>query len=104
MRQVSVEEARALLDGPAPPQLLDCRQPWEHHLCRIDGDVLIPLGELEERAGELDPARPVLVYCHAGVRSINGAVMLERLGYEAMSMRGGIDQWSLRIDPTVPRY
>lgn len=104
MRQISVEEARELLAAPNPPQLLDCRQPWEHDLCHLAGDVLIPLGELEERAGELDPAREVIVYCHAGVRSINGAVMLERLGFVAMSMRGGIDQWSVRIDPTVPRY
>lgn len=104
MRQVSVEEARALLEGPTPPQLVDCREPWEHAHCRIGGEVLLPLGELEERAGELDPARPVLVYCHAGVRSINAAVLLERRGFTALSMRGGIDQWSLRIDATVPRY
>ncbi len=104
MRQVSVEEARELLAGPRPPQLVDCRQPWEHELCHIAGDVLIPLGEIEERAGELDPARPVLVYCHAGVRSINAAVLLERAGFTTMSMRGGIDQWSLRVDPAVPRY
>lgn len=104
MRQISVEEARDLLAGPERPQLLDCRQGWEHALCHLPGDVHIPLGELEERVGELDPTRPVIVYCHAGVRSINGAVMLERVGFTAMSMRGGIEQWSLRIDPTVPRY
>ena len=104
MRQISVEEARDLIAGPGAPQLLDCRQGWEHDLCHIAADVLIPLGELEERAAELDPSRPVIVYCHAGVRSINGAVLLERVGFTAMSMRGGIDQWSLRIDPTVPRY
>lgn len=105
MRQVSVEEGRALLQGHPPPQLVDCRQPEEWALCRLDGAVLIPLGELAERAPEeLDRARPVLVYCHHGVRSINAAVLLERLGFTADSLRGGIDQWSLRIDPRVPRY
>jgi len=104
MRQVSVEEARELLSGDTPPQLVDCRQPWEHDHCRIFGDVLMPLGELLDHVGELDRARPVLVYCHAGVRSINAAVMLEREGFVTMSMRGGIEAWSLRIDPTVPRY
>lgn len=64
----------------------------------------MPLGEVEERAHELERGRPVLVYCHAGVRSINAAVLLEREGFEAMSMRGGIDAWSVRIDSTVPRY
>lgn len=100
-----MEEARELLAGDAPPQLLDCRQPFELGLCRLDGAAHIPLMEIPERAlGELDRDRPVLVFCHAGVRSINAAVMLEQLGFTAMSMRGGIDAWSVRIDPTVPRY
>lgn len=103
MRQVSVEEARELLASASPPQLVDCREPWEHDFCHIGG-ALLPLGEVVERANELDPGRPVLVYCHAGVRSINAAVLLEREGFDTMSMRGGIDAWSLRIDPSVPRY
>ena len=104
MRQISVEEARDLLEGEAPPQLLDCRQPFEVDLCRLPGAVFIPLMEIAERLDELDPSRPVIVYCHAGVRSINGAMLLEERGFVAMSMRGGIEAWSLRIDPTVPRY
>ncbi len=104
MRQLSVEESQAWLAAPGAPQLLDCRQPGEWATCRLPGAVLIPLGELAERVGELDPARPVLVYCHHGVRSINGAMILEGAGLQADSMRGGIDAWSLRIDPGVPRY
>ena len=104
MRQLSVEDSQLWLSEPNPPQLLDCRQPGEWQTCRLPGAVLIPLGELSERAGELDPARPVLVYCHHGVRSVNGAMILEGMGFKADSMRGGIESWSLRIDPTVPRY
>lgn len=105
MRQISVEEARDLLRGPEPVQLVDCREGWELEICRLPDAIHLPLGELAERgAPELDPAVPVLVYCHAGVRSINAAVLLERLGFRAASMRGGIDAWSVRIDPTVPRY
>ncbi len=104
MRQVSVEEARELLGSPTPPLLVDCREPWEHDLCHLPGDVLLPLGEVVERADELERGRPVLVYCHAGIRSINAAVLLEREGFETMSMRGGIEAWSQRIDPSVPRY
>ena len=102
--QVSVEEARALLDGAAPPQLLDCREPFEWAIARLAGARLAPLAELAEHLGELDPARPVLVFCHHGVRSINAAVVLERAGFTAMSVRGGIDAWSQRIDPSIPRY
>lgn len=104
MRQVTVEEARDLLASTEPPQLVDCRQPWEHALCALPNARLCPLGEIEEHVAELDPSRPVLVYCHAGVRSVNAAILLERAGFTAMSMRGGIEAWSLRIDPSVPRY
>lgn len=105
MTQVTVEEARALLAGPDRPQLVDCREDWEVELCRLPGAVHIPLGDIAERGpAELDPAVPVLVYCHHGVRSVNAAVLLERHGLRAMSMRGGIDAWSVRVDPTVPRY
>ncbi len=104
MRQLSVEDSSRWLEQADTPQLVDCRQPDEWEICHIEGAVLIPLGELAERAGELDPDRPVLVYCHHGVRSINGAMILESAGFTADSMRGGIDAWSLRIDPTTPRY
>ena len=104
MRQLSVEESRLWLNEPGGPQLVDCRQPDEWAICRLPGAVLIPLGELAERAGELDVNRPVLVYCHHGIRSINGAMILESMGFSADSMRGGIDQWSVRVDPSVARY
>lgn len=104
MRQLSVEQSRDWLLDAGRPQLLDCRQPGEWDVCHLEGAVLIPLGELTERANELDEGRPVLVYCHHGVRSINGAMILESLGFTADSMRGGIEAWSLRIDPRVARY
>lgn len=104
MRQVTVEEAHVLLSSGARLQLVDCRQEWEHRICHLPGDKLLPLGELADRTEELDPAVPVLVYCHHGIRSINAAVYLESIGFSAMSMHGGIDAWSLRIDPAVPRY
>lgn len=104
MVQISVEEARRLLASAEPPQLVDCRQPEEWDLVHLPGAHLAPLPEILEHVAELDPARPVLVYCHHGIRSINGAVLLEQAGFVTMSMRGGIDAWSLRIDPTLPRY
>lgn len=104
MRQRSVTDCAAWLAGPEAPQLVDCRTAEEWALARLPGAVLMPLVELEERAADLDPTRPVLVYCHHGVRSVHGALILEALGHTADSMRGGIDAWSLYVDPTVPRY
>ena len=73
----------------------------------LPGSLLIPLPELEERADELDAlaGKEVVVYCHHGVRSRSAAAFLERLGFaDVVSLAGGIDAWSLRIDPKVPRY
>ncbi|MFL5346333.1 MAG: rhodanese-like domain-containing protein [Hyalangium sp.] len=106
--EISPDELAALLAGPAEarPALLDVRFPDEHAWVALPGSVLIPLPELEERAEELEPlrGRPVVVYCHHGVRSLHGAAYLRALGLEAVSLQGGIDLYALTVDPKLPRY
>jgi rhodanese-related sulfurtransferase len=107
IRQLSVEELRDRLTAREPTLLLDVRQPWEHDVAHLPGDVLVPLDELHERAGEIEPPAGALVvcYCHHGVRSLHAAAYLQGLGVtEVCSLQGGIDAWSDRIDGTVPHY
>lgn len=107
MRQMRVTELKAKLDAGEPVYLLDVRQPEEFAVCRLPGGVLIPLGELPRRTDEVTPpaGATVVVYCHHGVRSLTGAALLERAGFtDVASLAGGIDAWSLHIDPAVPRY
>jgi rhodanese-related sulfurtransferase len=90
-----------------PIYLVDVRQPWEHELARLPDDVLVPLDQLAEHHDEIAPPEGALLvtYCHHGVRSINAAAMLERIGHPRVaSLAGGIDAWSQLIDPSVPRY
>lgn len=87
--------------------LLDCRTPEEHTIARIEGAVLIPMQEIPERLGELEPWRdkPIVVHCHHGVRSLRVMRFLREKGFsQAQSMKGGIDAWSLEVDPSVTRY
>lgn len=97
-------------ENNARPLLLDCREPDEFAFCRIDGATLLPLGELERRADELEDDegrrdRPIVVYCHHGRRSLRAAALLRALGFtDVRSMAGGIDLWSQRVDDQVPRY
>lgn len=85
-------------------QILDVRETWEYELARIPGAVLIPLGELADRAGELDPTRPVAAYCHHGMRSLHALRFLKGAGFSDLAhLSGGIDAYS-RMDPSVPRY
>ena len=87
--------------------LVDVRQPWEHELARLGDEVLVPLGELADRADEIAPPEGALLvtYCHHGVRSLNAAAILEQLGHKNVaSLAGGIDAWSQLVDPSIARY
>ena len=87
--------------------LLDCRQPQEYGIARIEGARLIPMADIPLRLAELEPWRdkPIIVHCHHGVRSLRVARFLREKGFsQACSMRGGIEAWSVEIDPNVSRY
>lgn len=107
VRQIDVQELVAKQAAGEPVHLLDVRQQWEHETAALPGSQLIPLHELPSRFGEITPAPGALlvVYCHHGVRSLSAAHFLHRAGFaEVVSLAGGIDAWSIEIDPKVPRY
>jgi adenylyltransferase/sulfurtransferase len=105
--QITVQALKARLDRGDAVYLVDVRQPWESHLASLPESILIPLPDLEERIDEVQPPIGALVvtYCHHGIRSLNAAAILSRLGLkDVVSLAGGIDRWSTEIDPAVPRY
>ena len=105
VRQISVQQLADRLAAGEPVCLIDVRQPWEHETAALPGSQLIPLDQLATRVGEVRPeGAPVVVYCHHGIRSLSAAALLEHLGLRASSLAGGIDAWSLHVDPRVPRY
>jgi rhodanese-related sulfurtransferase len=94
-------------DAARRPLLLDCRTADEHAIAKIAGSLLIPMQEIAERLAELEPWRdkPIIVHCHHGVRSLRVTHFLREKGFgHAQSMKGGIDAWSVEVDPSVPRY
>lgn len=101
---VSARELATLLEQ-SPPVLLDVREPDEFAIAALPGARLIPLGDLPARLDELDRDAPVIVYCHHGVRSERALGMLTTAGFrDARHLTGGIDAWSRKVDPGVPRY
>jgi molybdopterin/thiamine biosynthesis adenylyltransferase/rhodanese-related sulfurtransferase/molybdopterin converting factor small subunit len=103
--EVSTPEFKSWLDEGRPVTLVDVRNPPEWEICRIDGAKLIPLGELQDRMGELDPADTIVVHCHHGGRSAQAVKFLRQMGFSrAINLAGGIDSWSEQIDPSVPQY
>jgi rhodanese-related sulfurtransferase len=105
--QISVQQLAEKLAAGEPVYLLDVRQPEEHAFAKLPDSTLIPLGELPGRVGEVEPpaGAMVVVYCHHGIRSLTGAHMLQRAGFESVtSLAGGIDAWSRLVDQGVARY
>lgn len=106
MRHMHAPEVRTwLANESGPVALLDVREPWEFEVCRIEGSRLIPLSQLPARLNELDPARPTVVICHHGVRSLRAGAFLEHCGFEdVVNLSGGIDAWAKTVDPGMAVY
>jgi adenylyltransferase/sulfurtransferase len=93
------------MDASEAFQLIDVREPFEFEIARIDRAKLIPLGEIAERADELQREQPIVVHCHSGRRSAQAVRLLKQRGFaNVYNLEGGIDAWSDFIDPTVPKY
>lgn len=105
--ELDVHQCRELMLGDNPPLLIDCRELNEYSFCRIEGATLVPLSNFAGTAEAEFPTAdtPAIIYCHHGVRSLNAVFYLRDKGFtHTYSMRGGIDHWSLDVDPSVPRY
>jgi molybdopterin/thiamine biosynthesis adenylyltransferase/rhodanese-related sulfurtransferase len=87
--------------------LLDVRDEDEFQKAHIEGATLIPVARLAERLGEIEAfrERPVVVHCHHGPRSRRAAKLLLERGFRQVEeLTGGIEAWSVTVDPEVPRY
>lgn len=105
--QVSPQQLAEQLKSANPPHLLDVREPGEHAVAALPNSTLIPLGELAFRADEIEEWKdhPVVVYCHHGIRSAHAISHLRTIGFNQLfNLAGGIDRWSMEVDPSTPRY
>lgn len=103
--EISVAEAADSRQSPTPPPFLDVREPQEVQLAHIQPEYHIPMQSIPDQWENLPKDRPLLVYCHHGMRSLRVTEFLREKGFSlAQSISGGIDAWSREIDPSVPRY
>jgi rhodanese-related sulfurtransferase len=86
--------------------LLDVREDWEVQLAPAPSEfVHIPMGEIADRCGELDPAKETVVICRSGARSMQVAHFLEGQRFASVAnLSGGILAWSRELDPSIPTY
>lgn len=89
----------------SPAILLDVREPFEIETASIEGSLNIPLGQLPDRLDELSSDQPYVVMCHHGGRSARATSYLLAQGLmHVRNLEGGIDAWSVHVDPEIPRY
>lgn len=75
-------------------QLLDVREPAEWAAAHVEGALLIPMEQVPARLAELDRTKPVAVICRSGNRSAHVTDYLNRAGFEAHNVEGGLQEWA----------
>jgi sulfur-carrier protein adenylyltransferase/sulfurtransferase len=103
--EVSPLDLARELASESPPILIDVREAGEIAICRFPSYVHIPMMEIPARLGEFDKDANLVVACHVGMRSAQATAYMIQLGFTRVrNLAGGIDQWTLDVDPTLTRY
>ncbi|KKD34558.1 MAG: molybdopterin-synthase adenylyltransferase MoeB [Limnoraphis robusta] len=108
--EMTVQELKQLLDSGADDfVLVDVRNPNEYEIAQIPGSVLVPLPDIErgvgvEKVKELLNGHRLIAHCKMGGRSAKALGILKQAGIEGINLKGGINAWSLEVDPSVPQY
>ncbi|HIE42209.1 MAG TPA: molybdopterin-synthase adenylyltransferase MoeB [Nitrospinaceae bacterium] len=108
-KEIGVKQVKEMLDAKHTFKLIDVREPSEYQICKIDAATLIPLGDIEakdlSKLNGLNPDDEIVLHCKAGMRSMKALKALEEMGFRNLkSMRGGINEWSEKVDSSVPMY
>jgi adenylyltransferase/sulfurtransferase len=100
--EITPAELAGELEKGASYRIVDVREPHEWALSHIESATHIPLGAIPQRAGELDPDTPTVVYCRSGGRSARAAQFLREKGFKnVMNLAGGLSRWAREVDPKI---
>jgi monothiol glutaredoxin len=104
VKQITAAELKAMLDRGEPLELLDVRTEAERAIAKLEGARHLDQAAMEDLQ-ELDRDTLLVFHCHHGIRSQAAAHRFLSLGFRNVgNLVGGIDAWSLSVDPSVPRY
>ena len=102
---ISLQELNAALTSGEDLVLLDIREPFELEISKLENVVHIPMGELANRVGELNPDSNIVVVCRTGNRSAHVTAFLQQVGFKHVrNMAGGMNGWAREVDPKVAMY
>lgn len=77
--------------------LIDVREPAEWAEGHVAGAKHLPLSQLAERTGELDPSEEIIIMCRSGNRSGLACELLHEKGFNVVNMTGGINAWTDKL-------
>src|SRR5262249_3233121 len=102
--EITPREIKQRLDAGEKVRLIDVRELFEYRQAHIEGSELIPMRGVPQALPSLEAEdAPLIVFCHHGMRSLQVVNWLREQGVSrSSSMEGGIDRWSIEIDPSVP--
>jgi molybdopterin/thiamine biosynthesis adenylyltransferase/rhodanese-related sulfurtransferase len=103
--EITALELKARLDRGDKLTIVDVREPNEYQINRIEGSILIPLGEIPRRYAELNKDDELIMQCKSGARSGRAADFLRTVGFKSvLNLKGGILDWIDKVDPSQPKY
>ena len=105
MKEKTVSQLKAMLDGKEDFQLIDVREPHEYDICNLSA-TLIPMGDIADHVAEIARDKPVVIHCRSGKRSATIIQFLEEnQGFQNLyNLKGGILAWAAEIDTTMASY
>ncbi|HKB84973.1 MAG TPA: rhodanese-like domain-containing protein [Ignavibacteriaceae bacterium] len=104
-RDLNPSEVKQMLENNNSARLIDVREEWEHKIAHIENSKLMPMSNFMQHINELGNDDELIIYCHTGVRSANVCRFLAEKGFKNLiNLKGGIEAWSVEVDPSIPRY
>lgn len=105
MKETTVEELKEKQDSNSSFVLLDVREAHEYYIADMDGTTRIPYNELDSRYEELNPEDEIIIMCRTGNSASDAADLLQKKGFDNTSvLKGGINEWAKKIDPSLSQY
>ncbi|SFT43810.1 adenylyltransferase and sulfurtransferase [Lishizhenia tianjinensis] len=105
MKTINVNDLKALQQNQSLI-ILDVREEYEYNICRIEGAVNIPMGEITERVDELEREDPVYVCCKSGKRAeaVCNLLITDYAFENLVVIEGGVEAYAKEIDNSLELY
>jgi adenylyltransferase/sulfurtransferase len=102
---IAAKELKRLIEAGEGIAVIDVRDASEREICRIEGSIPMPLGELSDRVRNFPKELPMVVHCKSDWRSLKALELMRRAGFiNVRYLKGGILAWAAAVDPGMARY